>query len=112
MLDWAGTYQAVLPVQGSAGTAISVQLRDNHTAIVRERQLGGDLDKVTAPSYSGPFRFDPPGSSIITLQQGQQAIAYRFFVAENWIEMRESSSGSPLPQAALLRLRKTSDRAQ
>lgn len=34
MLDWPGTYQAVLPQR-----AISVQLRDDRTAVVRERSL-------------------------------------------------------------------------
>lgn len=108
MLDWAGTYQAVLPCQGCPSTAISVQLRDDHTAVVRERHLGSDIEKETAPSYSGPFRFDPPGGSLITLKQGDESAAYRFFVAEGWIEMRERASGAALPQSTLFRLRKTS----
>lgn len=112
MLDWAGTYQAVLPSHGNPGTAISVQLRDNRTAIVRQRLLGSDIDPASAPTYSGPFRFAPPGGSIITLQLQQHPPAYSFFVAEGWIEMREASSGAPLPQGTLLRLRKTSEPAQ
>lgn len=108
MLDWAGTYQAVLPCQGCSSTAISVQLRDNHTAVVRERRLGSDLEKEAAPSYAGPFRFDPPGGSLITLKQGEESAAYRFFVAEGWIEMRERATGAALPQSTLFRLRKTS----
>ena len=112
MLDWPGTYQAVLPCNGCPGTAISVQLRDNRTAIVRERRLGSDIEKEAAQTYNGPFRFDPPGSSNITLGKPQESTAYRFFVSEGWIEMRARESGAPLPQSALFRLRKTSEPAR
>lgn len=112
MLDWQGTYQAVLPCNGCAGIAISVQLRDPHTAVVRERRLGSDIDKQPAQTYAGPFRFDPPGGSLITLGAAQEAPAYRFFVSEGWIELRERATGAALPQSALFRLRKTSEPAQ
>lgn len=109
MLDWPGTYQAVLPCNGCPGIAISVQLRENRTAIVRERRLGSDIEKDVAQTYNGPFRFDRPGSSNITLAQANESTAYRFFVSEGWIEMRARDSGEPLPQSTLFRLRKTSE---
>lgn len=108
MLDWPGTYQAVLPCNGCAGIAISVQLRENGTAIVRERRLGSDIEKEAPQTYNGPFQFDRPGSSTITLAQANESTAYRFFVSEGWIEMRARESGEPLPQNTLFRLRKTS----
>ena len=109
MLDWPGTYQAVLPCNGCAGIAISVQLRENHTAIVRERRLGTDIEKDVAQTYNGPFRFDGPAGSTITLAKANEPTAYRFFVSEDWIEMRARDSGEPLPQSGLFRLRKTSE---
>ena len=108
MLDWAGTYQAVLPCQGCPSTAISVQLRGNHTAVVRERSVGSAPVNNTAQTYAGPFRFDPPGSSLIILSLGPQSMpAYQFFVGEGWLEIRNATNGAPLPQSAL-RLQKTS----
>lgn len=103
MLDWAGTYQAVLPER-----AISVQLRDDRTAVVRERSLDGTGAPVYV-TYQGPFRFDPAGGSLITLSESPEAQpVYRFFVGENWIELRDRASGAPLPQAQHYRLKKTS----
>lgn len=107
MLDWHGTYHAVLPCNGCAGIAISVQLDERRTAIVRERRLGSDIEKEAAQTYHGPFRFDHPGSSTITLAKDNELPAYRFFVSEGWIEMRARESGEPLPQSTLFRLRKT-----
>lgn len=112
MLDWAGTYQAVLPCEGCPGIAISVQLRENHTAVVRERRLGSDIEKASPEAYNGPFRFHAQGSSLITLSPPSAEPAYRFFVSEGWIEMRERTTGAPLPQQALFRLRKTSEPAR
>ncbi|WP_284336144.1 copper resistance protein NlpE N-terminal domain-containing protein [Comamonas sp. NoAH] len=112
-LDWPGTYQALLPCHDCAGIAISVQLRADRTAVVRERRVGGNLDKAVEPSYTGPFSFDPAGGSMISLRRTAHApIAYRFFVAEDWIEMRESSTGASLSPHNMYRLRKTSLPAQ
>lgn len=109
MRNWQGTYQTVLPCNGCPGIAISVQLLGPQTAVVRERRLGSEADPaVPSQTYSGPFHFDPPGGPLITLGQGQEAPAYRFWVANGWIEMRERATGAPLPQSALFRLRKTS----
>ena len=103
MLDWPGTYQAVLPQR-----AISVQLRDDRTAVVRERSLDTTGEPVNF-TYQGPFRFDPAGGSLITLSESPEAQpAYRFFVGENWIELRDRASGAPLPQEQHFRLKKTS----
>lgn len=109
MLDWNGTYQAVLPCTGCSGIAISVQLRKDKTAVVRERRLGGNLDNAVAPTYTGPFHFDPPGGSMVTLSKSaNEAPAYRFFVSEGWIEMRERATGAPLSPGNIYRLNKTS----
>lgn len=108
-LDWAGTYQAVLPCHDCPGIAISVQLRSDNTALVRERRMGGSLDEVVAPIYTGPFRFEPPGGNLITLRAtANETPAYQFLVAEDWIEMRERTTGTTLSPTAVYRLRKTS----
>ena len=108
MLDWAGTYQAVLPCNGCPGIAISVQLRQDKTAVVRERRMGGDLEHTLSPTYTGAFRFDPPGGSLITLSKNEmEAPAYKFFVSEGWIEMRARATGAPLSPQNMYRLRKT-----
>lgn len=108
-LDWPGTYQALLPCRDCAGIAISVQLRADKTAVVRERRMGGDLDKVVEPTYTGPFSFDPAGGSLISLRHTAQTPAvYRFFVGEEWIEMRERTTGTSLSPSNMYRLRKTS----
>lgn len=108
MLDWPGTYQAILPCNDCPGVAISVQLRSNQTATVRERKLGNAPEQEVVTTYQGPFRFDAPGGSLITLGQPQASTAYRFFVSEGWLEMRARDSGAPVPQNTLFRLRKTS----
>lgn len=110
MLDWSGTYQALLPCNGCNGIAISVQLRDDKTAVVRERRVGGDLSLAVEPTYTGPFSFDPVGGSIISLRSNAQSpVAYKFFVAEDWIEMRERATGAALHPSNMYRLRKTSE---
>lgn len=108
-LDWAGTYQAVLPCNGCAGIAMRVQLRSDQTAVVHERRMGGSLDHAPAPTYTGPFRFDPPGSSAITLRHSAQAApVYQFLVGEGWIEIRERSTATAQLPHATYRLLKTS----
>lgn len=108
MLDWAGTYQAILPCNGCPGIAMSVQLRADQTAVVRERRLGGDAEPTPAQTYRGPFRFDPPAGSMVTLGQEAEPPAYRFFVAEGWIELRDRHTGAALTSTPAYRLRKTS----
>lgn len=111
MLDWHGTYQAMLPCNGCAGVAIHVALREDKTAVVHERRVSHTTEETpTALTYSGPFRFDPPGGSLIRLQsQAQDPVAYHFFVGEGWIEMRERVTGSALSATPLYRLRKTGE---
>jgi hypothetical protein len=106
-LDWAGTYQAVLPCQDCPGTAISVQLRPDMTATVRERRLGTPADQGTPQTYQGPFSFgEAPNANLISLTPvNEQVPAYRFFVSEGWIELRERATGAPLSQNSLYRLR-------
>lgn len=107
-LDWAGTYQAILTCPSCVPRAISVQLRDDHTAVVRVRRLGDQPDATVTQTYRGPFRFDPTGSSLISLGQDPNAQpVYRFFVGENWIELRDRQTGDPLSNAYSFRLRKT-----
>lgn len=108
-LDWAGTYQTVLPCYGCAGTAISVQLRSDMTAIVRERRLGTPGEQGVAFTYRGPFRFGQgENANLITLGESHERVpAYRFFVSEGWIELRERSTGAKLSESAMYRLRQT-----
>ena len=88
---------------------MSVQLREDHTAVVRERKLGSDIEKAPDQTYKGAFYFDSPHGSLITLStSAQEAPAYKFWVSEGWIELRERSTGNALPQSSLYRLRKTS----
>lgn len=108
MLDWAGTYQAILPCNDCPGIAMSVQLRADHTAVVRERRLGGNAEPTPAQTYQGPFRFDPPAGSVVMLGHDAASPAYRFFVAEGWIELRDRHSGAALSSPLAYRLRKTS----
>lgn len=108
MLDWAGTYQAILPCNDCPGIAMSVQLRADQTAVVRERRLGGNAEPTPAQTYQGPFRFDPPAGSVVMLGHDAASPAYRFFVAEGWIELRDRHSGAALSSPLAYRLRKTS----
>jgi len=108
MLDWAGTYQAILPCNGCPGIAMSVQLRADQTAVVRERRLGGEAEPTPAETYQGPFHFDPPASSMVTLVKNAESPAYRFFVSEGWIELRDRHTGAALTSTPAYRLRKTS----
>lgn len=109
MKQLAGTYQAVLPCNNCPGIAIIVQLRADQTASVRERRFGGDGPAAAITTYTGPFKFDPPGGSMISLRPDSQApIAYRFMVGDDWIEMRDRNSSAPLSGQATYRLKKTS----
>lgn len=109
MLDWAGTYQAILPCNGCAGVAISVQLRSNKTALVRERRLGEPHQGSITPTFQGNFRFSTENPSLIALiDPGYTLPAYHFFVGENWIEMRDRRTGAALTHTTTYRLQKTS----
>ena len=109
MLDWAGTYQAILPCHGCPGIAVSVQLRQDKIAVVRERRMGESLEHALVPTYKGAFRFDSPRGSMVTLSKdASEPPAYKFFVSEGWIEMRERGTGKPLSQQPVYRLRKVS----
>ena len=108
-IDWQGSYQAVLPCTQCSGVAIVVQLRKDKTAMVRERRLGGDLDRSVAPTYSGSFYFDPKdGHMLVMTKSDNHAPAYRFIVGDGWLEMRERISGAPLSEGNAYRLNKTS----
>lgn len=109
-LDWAGTYQGILPCQGCPGTAIRVQLRPDMTAAVRERRLGTPAEQDTGPTYQGPLRFGQGNqTSLISLGNPQEQVpAYRFFVGEGWIELRDRTTGAPLDSGTQYRLRRTS----
>lgn len=109
-LEWAGTYQAVLPCEGSPGTAISVQLRPDMTATVRERRLGTSTDQGAPQTYHGPFTFGTDAQAqLISLGDPQQPVpSYRFWVSDGWIELRERTTGAPISQSSLYRLRQTS----
>lgn len=111
MPDLPGTYQAVLPCnQGCAGIAISVELRSDQTAVVKERRMGGNLDTPIEPSYVGPYRFEPAGSNLLVLSpSAQQAAVYQFFVSpQGWIEKLDAATSAPLSPRSMYRLRKTS----
>ena len=104
-----GTYQAVLPCHNCPGIAIIVQLRGDQTAVVRERRFGGDTPAAATPTYTGPFKFDPPGGRMISLRASSQTpVAYRFMVGEDWIEMRDRNTSAPLSAEPTYRLKKTS----
>ena len=49
-----------------------------------------------------------PAGSMVTLGQEAEPPAYRFFVAEGWIELRDRHTGAALTSTPAYRLRKTS----
>lgn len=107
--DWAGTYQAMLPCHGCPSVAVSVQLRPDHTAMVRERRLGDANNSALVITYQDPFSFDPSGGKLISLRPAaQDPVTYRFFVAEDGIELRDSATGAALDANNTFRFRKTS----
>lgn len=108
-LDWAGSYQAVLPCQGCPGTAIRVQLRSDMTATVMERRLGTPANEGAAETYHGPFTFGQGAqANLISLAKPHEQVpAYRFFVSEGWIELRDRATGAPLSAGTQHRLRRT-----
>ena len=108
-LDWAGTYQAILPCNGCRGVAISVQLRADHTAVVRERRIGEPHDGTITPSFRGSFHFSRSHPGLIALTEaGISLPAYHFWVSEGWIELRDRRTGQRLGASDAYRLPKTS----
>lgn len=108
VLDWPGTYQAVVPCRSCPGVAISVQLRAGKTALIRERYIG-QANARPLQTYSGSFYFDPVNPGMIVMgQPGRPEAAARFFLSENYLELRDPVTGAPMANSAQYRLQKTS----
>lgn len=106
-LDWAGTYQGLLPCDDCPGIAMAVQLRADKSVVIREREVGGPM----RTTLKGFMHFDPEQPSIVIMTDPLlPPAARRFFVGEDWIELRAPDTGAPLdtenPQQ--YRLRKSS----
>lgn len=109
VLDWVGTYQAIFPCNGCRGVAISVQLRADHTAVVRERRVGEPHDGTITPSFVGSFHFSSSHPNLIALTEpGISLPAYHFWVSEGWIELRDRRTGQRLSANDTFRMPKTS----
>lgn len=106
-LDWAGTYQGLLPCDDCPGIAMAVQLRADKSVVIREREVGGPM----RTTLKGFMHFDPEQPSIVVMTDPLlPPAARRFFVGEGWIELREPDTGAPLDPAnpEQYRLRKSS----
>lgn len=106
-LDWAGTYQGLLPCDDCPGIAMAVQLRADKSVVIREREVGGPM----RTTLKGFMHFDPAHPSIVIMTDPLlPPAARRFFVGEGWIELREPDTGAPLDaeHPEQYRLRKSS----
>lgn len=108
---WSGSYQSIMPCSNCNGIAMSVQLREDMTVMVRTRYLHADGTPAKVHSQSWPFRFDPPGSNMITVgtPDTHMPAAYRFLLGEGWIELRHHQTGAAGFPRSQYRLRKTSE---
>lgn len=90
-LNWVGDYKGLLPCADCEGIETELELKANNTYELTEEYLGKQGNEFKA---KGTFSFDADQSNIITLdEQGQKR---KFFIGDNYIELREMQTGQAL----------------
>ena len=89
MLDWEGEYEGVLPCADCEGIKTKLELHTDKTYELKEEYLGKGKDAEF--KVKGLFHFDDANPALIVLDKaGDQR---KFFVGENFVELRDSVTG-------------------
>ena len=90
-LNWVGDYKGLLPCADCEGIETELELKANNTYELSEEYLGKQGNEFKA---KGTFSFDADQSNVITLdEQGQKR---KFFIGDNYIELRDMQTGQAL----------------
>lgn len=82
-LDWAGSYEGVLPCADCEGIQVELELDSDKTYELKETYLGKGNQSVET---KGSFQFDAKNPTQIILDEKAQA--RRFFIGEGFAEAR------------------------
>lgn len=104
-LDWMGEYKGTLPCADCEGIETDIELSADKSYEITEKYLGEA--SVHDVKMTGEFRFDPKQTSIIVLETSSGT--RRYFVGENFIELRDSENGDKLVTQLNYRLEKVKD---
>lgn len=91
-LDWAGKYKGVLPCADCEGIEMQLELKSDKTYELTEEYLG--KGKGNEFKTKGAFSFDAKNPSVITLDQA--ADKRKFFIGENFAEVRDIETGEAI----------------
>lgn len=91
-LDWAGKYKGVLPCADCEGIEMELELKSDKTYELTEEYLG--KGKGNKFKTKGAFSFDAKNPSVITLDQA--ADKRKFFIGENFAEVRDIETGEAI----------------
>lgn len=91
-LDWAGKYKGVLPCADCEGIEMELELKSDKTYELTEEYLG--KGKGNEFKTKGAFSFDTKNPSVITLDQA--ADKRKFFIGENFAEVRDIETGEAI----------------
>lgn len=81
-LDWAGTYESILPCADCEGIETRLSLEYDNTYELQRRYLGKESDNVF--TSTGSFEWNEEGS-IITLLNEHKSSSASYFVGENYV---------------------------
>lgn len=81
-LDWAGTYQGVLPCADCAGIDTYVNIDYDGTFKINRTYLGKSDSNF---HFEGTFKWSEDGSTIILDIENKSAMPYQYFVGENYL---------------------------
>jgi NlpE N-terminal domain len=88
-LDWPGEYKGVLPCADCEGIETELELKADKTYELTQEYLGKGKNKES--KVKGSFSFDPNNPSMISLDQAGEN--RKFFIGENFIQVRDPRSG-------------------
>ena len=86
-LNWVGDYKGVLPCADCNGIETELELNADNSYELSEEYLG---KKTQEAKYKGQFTFDSNNNVITLDSQGQNR---KFFVGDNFIELRDMHTG-------------------
>ena len=86
-LNWVGDYKGVLPCADCNGIETELELKADNSYELSEEYLGKNNQEA---KYKGEFSFDASNKIITLDKQGQNR---KFFVGDNFIELRDMHTG-------------------
>lgn len=103
-LNWAGEYKGLLPCADCSGIKTELELKPDQSYELTEEYQGKGDGKET--KTQGKFTFDA-STNIVTLDE--RAEKRKFFVGDNFIEVRDITTGEKIEGSIAEHLKLTKD---